>query len=132
MIDCVNAFYEGMVQRSEEMKRDLHQFSHVAFEIFFFFQRSVQSRRADLHNVAVLNEIIFIQFVAECSADCFAVIYCDPTRFVNVASQVPGTCLFDVFYVNQFETIKFYDRCQKFLCALFILFPSLKMSLRDC
>ena len=44
----------------------LYFFSHAADIIFFFFQRSAKSRRADLKNIGVLNEIF--SFISRATA----------------------------------------------------------------
>ena len=89
---------------------DFYQFANASGKIFFFLQRSVKSRRADLHDVAVLDEIIFVKPVAESPAYCLAVIHCDSTWFVNVAAKIPVSCFLDIFHIYQFESIAFYDR----------------------
>ena len=103
---------------------NLYFFSQASCKVFFFLQRSVKSRRADLHNVAVLDEILLIQYIAECTAYVLAVIDCDSARFVDIASEIPGSGFLDLLHIYQFKAPGLHDRCKDRLCLLFIFFPS--------
>src|SRR5512144_1333911 len=76
-------------------------------------ERTVQARGRHLQMISGLDDVAYVQKIADKPAHLSAVFHRDPLRLVDEEPQHPSWCFASVFHLDQFESFRFRDRFQQ-------------------